>query len=287
MFYKFLILFVLFPFSAFSTNLHTITWESGVYKKTINKWVGALNNIADIDSSTYIVKKSGGKDKLHVTGHRDAIIWIPKSTNLSKNLTIIVWFHGHWGYVQHRTFENRTLNQLVPLAKKNKNFVLVIPEMPWSVHTKTPTKRNGRLWMQKGSFLDFILQVNLILRKHNFNNSLGKINYKIVGHSAGGSTIARLAITGDLCKINLTKVVWSDSTYGTQLFRAWNGCLKKSDISIDVFTRKYGDPWKRSQEFKQKVKIIPANLTFYALGKPWTHKKIGDNIVKLASILKD
>ena len=153
-------LFLLLLFSpAFSQPVvHTVSWENGVNKKVVKEWSISLNKTSDISSSTYIFKKPSGKDSLHRVGHRDAILWIPDTTDISKNFVMVIWFHGHWGYVPERTFENRTLKQFVPLAK-SKNFVLVVPEMPWSVHTKTPTKRNSLLWMKEGSFLNFIKHI--------------------------------------------------------------------------------------------------------------------------------
>ena len=149
---------------------HTIQWESGVNKRVVKEWAFSLNKTSNVSSTTYIRKKQGGRDKLHRNGHRDVIVWIPKTTDLSKDFVIVVWFHGHWGYVPKRTFEDRTLEQLVPLATK-KNFVLVLPEMPWSVHTSTPTKRNSQLWLKPGSFLHFIDQVYSILHVHNNSNN--------------------------------------------------------------------------------------------------------------------
>ena len=160
---------VLSTSSAFSSPHpveHTVSWESGVNKKVVREWSYSLSKVSNVSSTTYIRKKVGGKDNLHVVKHRDVIIWIPKTTDLNSDFIAVVWFHGHMGYFPKRTFQNRTLKQFVPLVN-DKNFVVIIPEMPWSVHTKTPTKRNGRLWMKEGSFLNFIKQVEYILLEHS------------------------------------------------------------------------------------------------------------------------
>ena len=163
------------------------------------------------------------------------------------------WFHGHYGYVPHRTFEDRTLKQFVPLVK-SKNFIVVIPEMPWSIHTTTPTKRNSLLWFKPGDFMKFVSQVHTVLSTHNNNQALGKIDYKVVGHSAGGSTIMRLGITGDLCKINPSMVVWSDSSYGIWLDHAWKGCLSKNpQIRVKVLVAKWDSPYKNATRFMQEA----------------------------------
>jgi len=282
------------------TVVHTVRWEKGVNKKVVKEWTGSLDKVSTVSSTTYIRKKVGGKDKLHRNGHRDVIVWIPATANLTKDFVVVLWFHGHWGYVPKRTFEDRTLKQFVPLAS-SKNFVVVIPEMPWSVHTPTPTKRNSLLWQKPGSFLDFIFQVESILIEHNVNKllegamnakvaarPLGKIDYRVVGHSAGGSAIKRLGITGDLCKLNPSVVVWSDSSYGEWLDSAWDGCLKNHpSILVKVFVQKWQSPWRNATRFLGQFQDRPENLLLYIKNKGWSHKLIGNNIVELSGLLND
>ena len=276
---------------------HTVVWDSSAHQKTVEEWSRSVDKTSDINSTTYIKKKLGGQDKLHRKGHRDVIVWIPDSTNLTQDFIVVMWFHGHYGYVPKRTFEDRTLEQLVPLTR-TKNFVLVIPEMPWSVHTRTPTKRNSLLWKKPGDFLKFVNQVENVLLTHTkigvrdvsaSKKGLGKIDYRIVGHSAGGSTIKRLGITGDLCKLNPSMVVWSDSSYGPWLQTAWDGCLRDhKEILVKVFVAKGDAPWRRATQFMGQFQDPPENLELHIMKKPrWSHKLIGDNVVKLSGLLEN
>ena len=281
------LLFVGCSFSYAQEKINNIVAEKRVNPRLVKEWTKSVNKINTVYSSTtYIVKKSGGKDYRHISKHRDAIVWIPGTTDLSKDLIVVYWFHGHWGYVPQRTFENRTLKQFVPLVGKH-NLVVVIPEMPWSVHTNTPTKRNSLLWQQPGSFLKFDKQVRTILVEHNLGNQLGAIDYKIVGHSAGGSTIKRLGLTGDLCELNPSDVVWSDSSYGRWLDAAWFGCLGlHPNIQVTVLVVKWDRPWKSATRFLSGLKPKPKNLVLKTLQRPkWNHKLIGDNSVKLSNLL--
>tara|TARA_Y100001937_G_scaffold120934_1_gene178932 strand:+ start:12448 stop:13347 length:900 start_codon:yes stop_codon:yes gene_type:complete len=277
-----------------SQAIHSVEWEGGVNIRVVKEWSDSLNKVSDVGSVTYIRKKSGGKDSLHRVGHRDVIIWVPGTTDLSKAFTVVIWFHGHYGYVPHRTFENRTLKQFVPLAA-DKNFVVIIPEMPWSVHTKTPVKRNSKLWMKPGQFISFVKQVELELIQHWMMQTktvpisdlrIGKIDYRIVGHSAGGSTIKRLAMTGDLCKLEPSKIVWSDSSYGEWLDHAWGGCLKNTKIPVEVFVVRGDSPWRNAKRFMAKFKTPPSNVHVHVMKRPrWSHKLIGNNIVNLSGLL--
>lgn len=275
------------------TVVHAVHWEKGVNKKVVKEWTNSLDKVSTISSTTYIKKKVGGKDKLHRNGHRDVIVWVPETSDLTKDFITVIWFHGHWGYFPKRTFEDRTLSQFVPLARLS-NFVVVIPEMPWSIHTSTPRKRNSLLWMNPGDFMKFVNQVENTLFNHinsRFSNvikakrSLGKIDYRIVGHSAGGSTIKRLGITGDLCKLNPSMVVWSDSSYGRWLDDAWEGCLKSYDILVKVYVKKWGPPWKNATRFLGQFQGPNKSLELYVKDKGWSHKLIGNNIVKLSDLL--
>ena len=272
---------------------HNVIVDNGVYSKTATEWKRSLQKVSTVDSTTYIMNQIGNRDSLHKNKKRDVVVWVPSTTDLTKDFTMVVWFHGHWGYVPSRTFEDRTLKQFVPLAGNN-NFVLVIPEMPWSVHTSTPTKRNGYLWMKQGDFLRFIEQVKGVLTEHqviknmsndHFYGPIGKIDYKIVGHSAGGSTIKRLGITGDLCKLNPSMVVWSDSSYGNWFRDAWNGCLKNTKIPVQVFVQRWGKPHIRTRDFLRSLKTQPETVKFEVMGRGWSHKLIGDNVVSLSNLL--
>lgn len=269
-----------------------IVVEDNVYKKVVNQWEQSIDKVATVSSTSYIIRKSGGKDSLHKNKHRNAIVWIPDTTDLSKDFIVVFWFHGHWGYVPSRTFEDRTLKQFMPLAT-SKNFVVVIPEMPWSVHTTTPTKRNGLLWLKPYDFMAFVDQVYSVFFNHlNLNarmiKPLGNIDYKVVGHSAGGSTIKRLGITGDLCRISPSLVVWSDSSYGTWLDHAWKGCLSKNPhIRVKVLVAKWDSPYKSATRFmKQFGKNPPEQLSLHVFNRPMTHKLIGNNAVKLSNLLE-
>ena len=280
------VLFVASSINA-SAEEYTLNIEDGVYHKTLTKWTKSLHQVGGVGSTTYIRKLSGGADSLHAAKHRDVIYWIPSTTDLSKPFIMLIWFHGHYGYDQQRTFVDRTLAQMVPKAKEGKNFVLVLPEMPWSVHGKTPTKRNGRIWTKPGEFTKFVKEAKMLLANHHGNSScsdmqckpLGDIEYRIVGHSAGGSTIATVGSTGDLCIFNPTRIVWSDSTYGRWLEKANSGCLQ--EFSSCVFIN--GHPSTATSPRRFVKTHAGRNVMIHQ--KKLSHKLIGNNIVELSGVL--
>ena len=269
-----------------SGQTYTLDANPGVYHKTISKWTKSLHQVGEIDSTTYFRKQLSGEDSLHSVKHRDVVYWIPSTTDLSKPFIMLIWFHGHYGFDQQRTFVDRTLAQMVPKAKEGKNFVLVLPEMPWSVHGRTPTKRNGTAWTKKGEFYSFVRDaVNLVATHHGKGceemscEPLGKIDYRVVGHSAGGSTIATVGFTGDLCKLNPSRIVWSDSTYGRWIEKANTGCLQ--EFNTDVFIN--GHPSTATSPRRIVKTHAGRNVTIHQ--KKLSHKLIGNNIVKLSGVL--
>jgi hypothetical protein len=286
--YLLTLMFVIMSTNYSNAAVHSVNWDLQTNRKVVKHWIDALEKVPDISSTTYMRKCVGGKDSLHKSKHRELIVWIPDETDLNKEFTVVVWFHGHRGYDKVRTFEDRILKQFSDQSKL-KNLVIVIPELPWSIHTSTPTKRNGMVWTNPGDFLKFIDQVNDILIFHNAGRTVKKPEYRIVGHSAGGSVIARLAKTGDLCQINPALIVWSDSSYGQWLKSSWNGCLgTRSDILTRVFVLEGDSPWKRAMSFMGEFKIKPTNLKVFVMRRPqWSHRLIGNNIVKLSKLLGD
>ena len=82
--------FLLFCFNSVSAQevSHIIDWRSGVNQKTVEEWSRSLSKISNVSSKTYVRKKPGGKDSLHRKGHRDVIVWIPDSSDLTKHYVV-------------------------------------------------------------------------------------------------------------------------------------------------------------------------------------------------------
>ena len=47
----------------------TIHIDKGTYPKTVKEWTGSLMKVNNIDSTTYVVKKSGSFGKLQAGSH--------------------------------------------------------------------------------------------------------------------------------------------------------------------------------------------------------------------------
>ncbi len=248
--------------------------DANVYSKTAARWSEMLMKTTT-EHSTTLIKKIEIEDSKHANLSRDYIIWIPHNRQSRSKKTIgVLWFHGHHGF-SSRTFRERILKQF--RRQSDKNFFVVIPEMPWSTNTSTRTGRNGQVWKNSGDFTRFIKRV----RQDVALAGIDEIDWRVVGHSAGGSTIATVGSTGDLCLLNPSMIVWSDSTYGWWIQKANRSCLQ--EFKTEVFIN--GHPSTATSARRILNTEAGRNVTVHK--RNLTHKQIGDNIVKLSGVLND
>jgi hypothetical protein len=226
------------------------------------------------------MKSNGAKDRLHRRGHRDTVIIVPKCANKKTN-DVIYWFHGCNGFGE-RTFKTRLMPQLATVIKKAPEIcpVIVIPEMPWSHHTKTRCKRQLQAWRQTNQFYNFTQEAEAIIRK-TMNIKASNFSRIVIGHSAGGSAIAAASLYGGLCRTKPTAVVFSDATYGSWFDYAWKSCLKKVDTIIEVYTVMYGKPSKQFRRWTKRHKSESSRIEAPRLRGKWWHTKLGDNAILL------
>ena len=253
----------------------TIHAESGVYGKTVSRWAEIVSSSTD-ESTVTLIRKLQLEDKRHKNLSRDYIIWMSKGALTQEGKTIgIVWFHGHTGFSE-RTFKKRIVNQFKDHL--DKNFFVVIPEMPWSWNTNTRTSRNGQIWKKPGEFVSFIEMVKQEVEKYGVSS----IDWRVIGHSAGGSTLASVGASGDLCLIEPSRIIWSDSSYGWWLEKATSGCLQ--DFVMDVHVTHHES--KTSRAAARFMKSSSGKRTRVHRER-LSHMLIGDRIVKLSGVLNE
>jgi len=294
--YFILVLSMQFLFSL-SAHALTLVYASGSYAPTKKTWVKVYEKLTEkgtsVKGTTYImpVKGNGFKDRLHKNGARDTIIFIPDSTNFKQPIDVIFYFHGLGGF-KERDFDTRVLSHTATIDS-TKNYVIVIPEMPWSKNTSTPRTRQGRVFTKKGQFGVFVESVRDRLREHFHPNCLedrcpvtpphvlGDIT--LLGHSAGGSTIMSISRSGglnwlyDAAGASSVNVIFSDASYGRWLDIAWkyfNPHVPRTEFII--LTRKWDKPYRHTKRFLNKFKKPPVNIKHIVFSRKTTHAGIGD-----------
>lgn len=270
--------------------------ERSAHSPTLSRWYSAYNNLAEeglVSPGLSIIGPLPGNDqvdKKHKNRHRDTIIYIPNNINLEKPVDIILFFHGLGGFGE-RDFKTRILRHTKLFEQLQANYIIIIPEMPWSMNTTTPRSRQGRVFLKSNQFSDlFNASIQKVCRTFYISHSKFKIGSAIlIGHSAGGSTLKAISKSGSLdwltSKAASLKVVFSDAGYGSWTSTTWKN-FKSRDLSNTQFiflTRRWDRPYNNTMRFLKRFKNIPNNV-FHEIfeRKEFSHTRIGDQALTWA-----
>ena len=133
-----------------SGEFKMMSGEKGGYPPTISSWENAITKLK-IPGKSWIGYLEGNDTTAFGTGDsehksedelRDTIIFVPNITDVSyksAKVEVIIFFHDLAEFNQ-MSFDN-IASAAKELALEGRNFVLVMPELPWSTNTNTP---NGR-----------------------------------------------------------------------------------------------------------------------------------------------
>lgn len=284
-FYFFVTLIFLTLFANTSTAESSTYAEGEVYKPTLKRW-GKAVKLSTLNIDSWIWNQDVS-DQFHKNKKRDAILAIPEASS-PEDMTLVVWMHGLGGF-SSKTFQNRIIPQIAYLADREESFAFLIPEMPWSLNTSTPRRRQGRVWDSDYPLDKFVSEAKqrlsewAVLKK---GIPLGTVRIVVVGHSAGGSAIMSASKEGGLCKLAPEHIIWSDASYGSWLSRGWNGCIKHlgEEVSLHVLVRKWDKPHKNAEAFFRRLKTTDGNpnILYQVLDrKRWSHGKIGNSVFEL------
>jgi len=265
--------------------------DNRAYPPTVKRWNTALHNFPH--KSISFVKQfneNGGVDRYHVNKARDTIIFIPNNIRKDEPISMIYWFHGLSGFGQ-RTFSERLLPQFKFLIEQDANFIVIIPEMPWSQNTTTPRKRQGRIWTgsNHNDFSKFHRKITqFVCETLKREKGLEQLQFRLVmaGHSAGGSAIKSAARAGSLNEIKPEIVVFSDAGYGSWTQVTWENYVKDcKDCRFFVLAR-FGDkPHRNAERLFRTVQNVNQKVKFFILDRfSYSHGRIGDNALLLAPI---
>jgi hypothetical protein len=210
---------------------------------------------------------NGSKDEKHTPNQRSTFIAVPAYFDPTQDWEMIYWFHGLTGFKQ-KNFEKRYFPQINKLCEDNRNFVFVVPELPWS-EDGTGESRDKLAYRQRlawnpskkagGDFVKFhqedIPSALAVILKQRIEDTSAKpliappigstalatgdpikipppAFVSIYGHSCGGAAIARAAMSGALLVVKPDRIFFSDSDYGWfggAVKKTWNEYINHSD----------------------------------------------------------
>ena len=191
------------------------TWvHKQTYQPIVDLWLKHMDD-AGTTGKTWIgpIIGNGVPDRLHYGGRRHTIVYVPTQYSPDKPTQLLIWLHGHNGF---NKFGTRILRHVDTRFKQGDNIVVVAVEQPWSHWTKTRTSRNGTgPFRRPGEFETWMSQIFDILKSYDVpTQKISSRNITLYGHSAGGSGIKSMALSGALEILQPGKIVFSDSTYG-------------------------------------------------------------------------
>lgn len=254
-----------------------------VYNITFNLWKKAVENNG-IYGKSFIgnINFNGTKDIEHESAKRDTIIFSPYSTDFSGNVELIYFFHGI-GEFDGEDFKRRFSVEAKKLSEEGRNFVLVVPELPWSSLVKNRRTRYDRqeVWNGEDDFGKFHQEVIKNL-KDNFSKDV-KISYiTIIGHSSGG--IALKNATKFFKDVRPNRIIFSDSCYDNSISIVWDNYVSNNlNVELDMVTLKDGIPDKNAQKFMDKIKSFNRDNVYWQSINNKTIKEIGDNILSFVN----
>jgi len=256
------------------------TVKGDVYAKTVEEWAYAvvLHELGG-DTLIDIIPGNGVVDSKHKNKKRATIIYVSKNYNPTKPAELIMFFHGLNGF---KNFERREAKAAKYMEDhQDRNFILVIPELPWSHHTSTPRERQGYAWRGtqheniKIFYQEVVSRIHVDFGIHTF--WVGKLT--LVGHSAGGSALMRAARSGGLDALEPHTIIFSDAGYGTWTDVTWRYYGNNHQQTEFVLLVRSGDtPHKNTMRFlKPFGKRRPENITLKVFSrKHYTHTRIGN-----------
>lgn len=243
----------------------------------LDKWQTAIQN-KGVPGITWIgnLPSNGLEDDQHPAGIRNTIIYAPNTSDFSQPIELMYFFHGLAEFGNNHDFDGRFAPVIKKLSAVGRNFILVIPELPWAVNTKNPQRRSwlDMAWTGRDSFANFHSEV-LFTIKEVFSSKLN-INYiSITAHSAGGGAAKTAAKNGfEIVKPN--KITFADGSYATYAHTVWEQYVGKNpDVELNLLVQTQGAPNKWAKDLMKKIASQNKNVYYEEIiGK--NHQQIGD-----------
>jgi hypothetical protein len=177
--------------------------------------------------------------------------------------------------------------RLAPSIKKminqGRNFILIVPELPWSSNTDTPRGRQGKAWQDKDgtTLVRFFIHVRQIFHQ-GFGMPIFDRDPKvtIIAHSAGGGALKIVAREKVLEALKPNVIVMSESSYGNWAGEVWKHYVKNHPrgVKLVFLLLRGGEPYRRTIRLLKRIGDTPPNIRVKLYSRPeYSHLKIGDN----------
>ena len=240
---------------------------SAQWKKTVEKqlppgrsWIG--------------ICASQGMDDTAYKASRSNIIWYSNSTDFKQPWELMYFFHGLNEFTS-KTFEKQIAPQISTAVSQGRNFVLVMPELPWS-KAFGGKRQKGAFKPGSTSFEKYHTEIlNNIKLIAGSSETITPSFIAIYAHSAGGGALQNAANDQSLKKIKPNKLFLSDCDYMGATKAVWNNYAKAetnvwmTSITTDGKTRKNTEAVFNSmsaEDKKRELYHIKTKKSHFACG---------------------
>jgi len=269
--------------AAVISGKHKFLVDTKASTVTVNKWQKAIeaNGVPGI-SWIGNIPGNGFNDPRHKSGKRDTIIFAPNTTDFAHQIELMYYFHGFNEFGNNHDFQNRISPAIQQMSKEGRNFVIVIPELPWATRTETPKGRQRSAWTGNDSFNFFHTQTVQTI-KSNMSDKVNITFISITAHSAGGGAVKSAALKG-LDIVAPKKITFSDADYADYVQTTWNSYAAKTpDIEINILTGTKGTPFKKAKAFIAARTTIELQKIYFTKLPGKSHSQIGDTAIQFVN----
>jgi len=219
---------------------------------TVSTWQKEMK-ASGIPGITWIgnIKFNGIEDSTHENNKRETIIFSPNVTDYSAPLELIYFFHGATEFDKTKDFQKRYPAALKRLASDNRNFIFVMPELPWGKYAGAnalKNVKNGNVWQGNDNFASFHGDV-LATIKNSFSDKV-KIEYISVITVNNGTLALSNAFKNGMDNVKPNRLVLTEVTKN---FSDLVATAKESIIQVVV--KKNSEDEKRFNQYDGKDKI--------------------------------
>lgn len=216
---------------------------------TQQKWDGALREQGLVGRSIITKFASNGPtdDLERQEQGRETIIFAPRSTDFAQPVELMYYFHGFRGFGGPENvagfgnlndFKTHLAPQIKELVDAGRNFVLVVPEMPWSAGLGTESAMQARTTRERQvptlrragegiQFVQFDMDVRqVIAREFRLTPPFIPAYKSMTAHSAGGAAVS--VASGNLAALAPNKITLADADYYAVSQRVWDDYVARN-----------------------------------------------------------
>lgn len=203
-----------------------------------SRWKKALES-NEIDGSSWIGNLKSNKE-------RQLIVFSPETTNFCIPVELMYYFHGENEFGNSYDLDKRIVGSIKDLIQNGRNFVLVMPELPWSIGLK----KDGPLW-SGGEFKDFHNDV-IGKIKQNFSIDLDATFISFTATGRGGE--AMVSVLPSFSDVKPNKITLAEADYGNYTKQIWEKYVKENDfVEFNLLTGNSSSNKERIKEFYKSI----------------------------------